>query len=174
MWLPVDNQRKVREIKLSSYQSKVCERLLELLMEYEDNEGVKFFQIFKGKVFYNAKLSIPTSKYPSLSIHISDLSREPLAIRRTDWWVMSIKVIVYTLDHSENDMDFHYKCVEGIDRVCRVNPHLHIDGKPDLSIHKADLEDASFTFAFGDKAIISESESTVVVRTKLCLASQIS
>lgn len=168
------NPRKTREIKLTSYQSKVCERILELLMAYEDNEGVKLFEVFKGKVFYNAKLSIPTSKYPSMSIHISDLSREPFAIKRQDWWIMNVKVMIYTLDHSENDMNFHYKCIEGIDRVCRVNPHLHITGKPELSIHKADLEDAIFNFAFGDNAIISESESTIGVRTKLCLANQIS
>ena len=168
------NQRKVREIKKTSYQSKVCERILELLMAYEDNEGVKFFQVFKGSVFYNAKLSLPTSNYPIMSIYIASGSRDPFALKRQDWWVMNVNVSILTLDHSENDMDFHYKCIEGIDRVCRVNPHLHIEGKADIGVHKADLEDWNYSFARGDKAIISESESTIGVMRKQCLANQIS
>lgn len=168
------NQRKTREIKLNSYQSKVCERFLELLMAYKDNDGVNLFEQFKGHVFYKAKLSIPTSKYPAMFLVIDGVTREPMGIKRQDWWIMNLRVVIYTLDHSENDMDFHYKCIEGIDRVCRVNPHLHIDGKTDLSIHKADLEDAVYDFSFGDGFVISESESTVGIRTKLCLANQIS
>lgn len=168
------NQRKTREIKLNSYQSKVCERVLELLMAYQDNDGIKLFEQFKGHIFYKAKLSIPTSKYPAMFLSIDSVTREPMGIKRQDWWIMNLKISLYTLDHSENDMDFHYKCVEGIDRVCRVNPHLHIAGKDDLSIHKADLEDASYDFLYGDSVVISESESTIGIRTKLCLANQIS
>lgn len=167
-------QEKVREMKYKSYQSKVCKRVLELLMAYEDNDGVKIFEIFKGKVTYNAKKSIPESKYPNLAIYCQNVTRDPFAIKRQDLWNINVKVVIYTMDASENDMDDIYKWAEGIDRVCRVNPRLHLEGSEDLSINKADLEDASYEFAFGDNFIISEMEANMKVQTKLCLANQIS
>ena len=145
-----------------------------MLFAYEDNNGVKIFEQFKGKVFYNAKLSIPTSKYPAMFIFVDDGSREPLAIKRQDWWIINVKVMIYTLDHSENSMDDHYKWVEGIDRVCRVNPRWVLDGEEDLRIHKGDLETFTYDFARGDNFVVSETDATVGVRTKLCLANQIS
>ena len=145
-----------------------------MLMDYEDNDGNKIFQQFKGKVYYNAKLSIPTSKYPAMFIFVDDGSREPFAIKRTDWWIINVKVMIYTLDHSENSMDDHYKWVEGIDRVCRVNPRWVISGEEDLHIHKGDLEAFTYDFARGDNFVVSETDATVTVRTKLCLANQIS
>lgn len=168
------NERKTREIKLTSYQSKVAQRIVELLMDFEDNNGVKFFEQFKGNIFYNAKQSIPESKYPALFVYDDGLTREPFGIKRQDWWVMDYKILIYTLDHSENDMDFHYKCVEAVDRVCRENPRMHIAGKEDLSIHKGDVEDASYEFAFGDNFVISETEMSIGIRTKVCLANQLS
>ena len=145
-----------------------------MLIAYEDNDGVKIFEQFKGHIYYNAKLSIPTSKYPAMFVYIADVSREPFAIKRTDWWNITVKVLLYTLDHSENDMDYHYKWTEGIDRVFRVNPRMHLDGDEDLSIHKGDLESSIFNFAFGDNFVISETDATVMIKTKLCLANQIS
>ena len=165
---------KEREMRYSSYQSRVCKRLLEMLMAYEDNDGNKIFEQFKGHIYYNAKLSIPESKYPALFIFIDNTTRDPFAIKRTDWWEMQVKVMLYTLDHSENDMDDHYKWAEGIDRVCRVNPRWVLDGGEDLQIHKGDMENVSFNFAFGENFVISETDATVAVRTKLCLAKQIS
>lgn len=165
-------QRVTREIKLSSYQSKVCERLVRMLMAYDDNEGVKIFEQFKGSIFYNAKRSTPT--YPVMYVFVESGSREPLAIKRQDWWAVNVKVFFYTKDPSENSMDDHYKWVEGLDRVCRVNPRWHIDGEEDLAIHKGDLETWSLTFDYGESFVISETEATVTVRTKLCLANQIS
>lgn len=163
-----------REMKYDSYQSKVCKRLLEMLMNYTDNNGVKIFERFKGHIFYNAKKSIPTSNYPALFIFVDTGNREPFGIRRQDLWNINIKVYFYTLDHSENSMDDHYKWVEGLDRVCRINPRWHISGKEDLSIHKGDLNDYNFDFAFGDNFVISETEADVIVMTKLCLANQVS
>ena len=164
----------IREMKLDSYLSQCCERIIKMLMEYQDLHGVKIFEPFKGKIFYNAKLSIPTSKYPAMFVYVGDVSREPFAIKRTDWWNINFKVLLYTLDHSENDMDNHYKWTEGADRVFRTNPRMHITGEADLSIHKGDLENISYNFAFGDNFVISESELTITVKTKLCLANQIS
>ena len=168
------NNQPTRQIKLNSYQSKVCERALQMLMAYEDNEGVKIFEQFKGKIFYNSKLSVPTSKYPALFIYVGDVSREPFAIKRQDWWNINLKIMMYTLDHSENDMDIHYKWVEGLDRVFRTNPRMHLDGEEDLSIHKGDVESVSYNFAFGDSFVISETDATITVKTKLCLANQMS
>lgn len=160
--------------KDKSYQTKVCNRILELLMAYKTNEGERIFEKFKGNIFLNAKQSIPSSKYPALFIFIAEGSREPLAIKRQDWWNLTVKVMIYTLDHSENDMDDHYIWAEGLDRVFRVNPRATIEGKEDLQIHKADLQDWKFNFAFGDEFLISETEATVAIKTKLCLANQIS
>ena len=145
-----------------------------MLFDYEDNDGVKIFQQFKGKVFYNAKLSIPTSKYPALFIFVDDGNREPFAIKRQDWWLINVKVMIYTLDPSENSMDDHYKWIEGIDRVCRVNPRWVLDGEEDLQVHKGDLENWAYEFARGDNFVVSETDATVTVMTKLCLANQIS
>jgi len=168
----VANQRKTREIKLQSYQSKVCERLVRMLMDYQDNEGVKIFEQFKGQIFYNYKKSTPT--YPAMSINVSSGNRDPLAIKRQDWWNITITVFFVTKDPSENSMDDHYKWIEGLDRVCRVNPRWHIDGEPDLAIHKGDLESWSLEFGSGKSYVMSETEATVNVKTKLCLAKQIS
>jgi len=143
-------------------------------MDYEDNDGVKIFEKFKGRMFYNAKKSIPSTKYPALFVYIEGGSREPFGIKRQDMWNLNLKVMIYTLDHSENDMDDHYKYVEGLDRVCRVNPRWFITGADDLQIHKGDLETFAFNFAFGENFVISETDATVAVSTKLCLANQIS
>lgn len=164
----------IREIKNDSYMSKCVERVVKLLMDYTDLHGDKIFEQFKGKIFYNTKLSIPTSKYPALFVYIGDVSREPFGIKRQDLWNINVRLLLYTLDHSENDMDIHYKWVEGIDRVFRVNPRMHITGDIDLGIHKGDLESASFNFAFGDNFVISETDATITIKTKLCLANQIS
>lgn len=168
------NERKTREIKMSSYQSQICKRILEFLMSYEDNEGVKIFEQFKGHIFYNMKQSIPKAYFPALFIYVDGGSREPFGIKRQDWWVLDVKVMIYTKDETENDMDDHYKWVEGIDRVCRTNPRLHIDGSADLSVHKADLENWTFDFAHGDEFLISETDATIGIRTKMCLANQVS
>ena len=158
------------------YQAKVLERIVALLLEYEDNDNVKIFKAFQdsGGIFYNAKKSIPTSRYPALWIWDTSVGRESFGIKRQDWWVLDIKILMFTYDNSENDMNLHYKWVEGIDRVCRTNPHLHKAGGDDLGIHKADLEDASYQFAFEGNFVISETECSIPVRTKMCLANQIS
>lgn len=166
------NQKKTRTIKLSSYQSQVCARLLKLLLEYEDCNDEKIFEQFKGK-FYNAKQTIPDSKFPAIFIYISSADRQPFGIRRQDLWNLTVKVQMYTLDHAENDMNQHYAWVQGLDRVCRENPHLFIDGDDDLSIQKADLETAAYDFASGDEFLVSETDATVMVQTKLCLANKI-
>jgi len=170
----VANQRPTRELKYDSYQSKVVKRLVEMLMEYEDNHGNKIFEQFKGNIFYNTKKSIPDTRYPALFIFVDSGSREPFGIKRQDIWNLPVKVMLYTLDRSENDMDDHYKWIEGLDRVCRVNPRWHLDGKEDLSIHKGDLDSWAYNFAFGDNFVISETDATVNVMTKMCLANQIS
>jgi hypothetical protein len=145
-----------------------------MVMEYSDNDGKKIFEQFKGKIFYNAKLSIPTSKYPALFVYVGDISREPFALKRQDWWVINFKFLLYTLDHSENDMDDHYKWAEGLDRVFRLNPRMHLTGEEDLGIHKGDVESVAFNFAFGDNFVISETDATITIRTKLCPANQMS
>ena len=165
---------KVREIKMSSWQSKVCQRFINMIMTYEDNNGVKIFEKFKSRIYYNAKKSIPSSKYPAMFVFFDGGNREPFGIRRQDWWMSNLKVIIYTLDHSENDMDDHYKWTEGIERVCRLNPRWVLEGDEDLSIHKGDLESFSYDFAFGDNFVISETDHTIGLRLKLCPANQIS
>jgi len=154
------------------YQGEVVKRLIQLMMDYTDNQGIKIFEQFKGHIYLNPILSAPT--YPAMSINVSSGNREPLAIKRQDWWNLNLTVFFVTKDPSENSMNDHYKWIEGLDRVCRVNPRWDLDGEPDLAIHKGDLETWNFTFDHGDSFIISETEATVTVRTKVCLANQIS
>ena len=154
------------------YQGEVVKRLIQLMMDYEDNQGIKIFEQFKGHIFYNPKRSTPT--YPAMFIFVGSGNREPLAIKRQDWWNIDIKVYFYTKDPTETSMNDHYKWIEGLDRVCRVNPRWDLDGEPDLAIHKGDLETWNFDFTYGDNFVISETEATVTVRTKVCLANQIS
>lgn len=143
-----------------------------MLLEYEDCDSVKIFKQFKGR-FYNARKTIPTSKYPAIFVHVESVARESFGIRRQDLWNMTVKVMLYTLDHSENDMNDHYAWVQGIDRVCRENPHLALTGGDDLSIQKADLETAAYNFAHGENFMISETDATIIAQTKLCLANKI-
>ncbi|MHA1136511.1 MAG: hypothetical protein ACTSSE_08495 [Candidatus Thorarchaeota archaeon] len=161
-----------RDIKLRSYQARVCERLVRMLMDYEDNDGVKIFEQFKGHIFYNAKKSTPT--YPAMYVFVDGGSRDPLAIKRQDWWNIEVKVFMYTKDPSENSMDDHYLWTEGLDRVCRINPHWYIDGEEDLGIHKGDLQNWEYEFAYGEKFVFSETEATINVSRKQCLANKIS
>lgn len=156
-------------LKDDSYQSKLLKRLWDLMLPYENDASIKIFEKFKG-VYYNARKSLPDQRFPAVFLYVDSIGRDPFAIKRTDWWMVRATVVFYTKDHNENSMDQHYLWVEGLDRVCRVNPRLGgISG-----VHKTDLDDVDYTFGYGKVYVMSETKCTVNIRTKLCLAKKLS